>query len=186
MNIGIRCFGHDFITPLPERIAFQQKTDFTFHSLKVDGQVVGYISMFHFPKDFLDELLTGRRIERDISLKEVLSFVRLEPISVYIDVVAIDPHLPAHLRHLYAGIMVSRFIDLILNLIANGFQLTSIYTVTATVEGDNLVKKLGFHQMKGKSIAPGRIAYEYNLDQSGIERLHALSHRKQSQRSAIA
>ena len=31
MNIGIRCFGSDFITPLPERIGFQQKSDFTFH-----------------------------------------------------------------------------------------------------------------------------------------------------------
>src|SRR2546430_1540745 len=113
MNIGIRCFGRDFITPLPERIAFQQKSDYTFHSLKVDGLVVGYMSMFRFPENFLDDLLTGRRIEREITVKEVLPFARLEPFSAYIDVIAVDPNLPIHLQHLYAGIIVSRFINLL-------------------------------------------------------------------------
>jgi predicted DNA-binding transcriptional regulator AlpA len=178
LKIGIRCFGSDFITPLPERIAFQQKSEFTFHSLKVDGQVVGYVSLFRFPPDFLDDLLTGRHIERDITVKEVLPFVRLEPFNAYIDVFAIDPTLPSHLRHLYAGIMVARFIDLILNLLANGYQITRLYTVTATIEGDKLVQKLGFRRMEGKSIAPGRTAYEYALDPQGIERLRAQSQRE--------
>ena len=177
MNIGIRCFGRDFITPLPERISFQQKSDFTFHSLKVNGHVLGYISVFHFPEDFLDDLLIGRKIERDITLKEVLPFVRLESFCVYIDVAAMDPTLPAHLRHLYAGIMASRFIDLLLNLLANGYQITRIYTVTSTVEGDNLVRKLGFQCIEGKSIAAGRTAYEYVLDQTGIQHLRMFSHR---------
>ncbi len=177
MEIGIRCFGRDFITPLSERIAFQQKSDYTLHSLKVDGLVVGYVSMFRFPDRFLDALLTGRSIERDITVKEVLPFVRLEPFSIYIDVMAIDPHLPLHMQHLYAGIMVSRFIDLVFNLIANGYQIMHIYTVTATMEGDNLVRKLGFRHLEGKSVAPGRTAYEFMLDQPGLQRLKALSHR---------
>jgi hypothetical protein len=171
MNIGIRCFGSDFITPLPERIAFQQKSDFTFHSLKVDGRVMGYISMFRLPEEFLDDLLTSRKIERNITLREVLPFVRLEPFSIYIDVVAVDPNLPKHMRHLYAGILISRFMDLLSSLIANGYELTRIYTVTATIEGDNLVRKLGFRLMEGKSMAPGRTPYEYVLDQRGLERL---------------
>ncbi|HZU68127.1 MAG TPA: hypothetical protein VFA09_12690 [Ktedonobacteraceae bacterium] len=177
MNIGIRCFGSDFITPLAERIAFQQKSEFTFYSLKVDGEVVGYISMFRLSENLLEDLLTGRKIEREISVKEMLPFVRLEPFSIYIDVIAIDPHLTAHKRHLYAGLIVSRFIDLLLNLLANGYQITRIYTVTATVEGDNLVRKLGFRHLDGKSLAPGRNAYEYVLDQAGIKRLRDFSHR---------
>ena len=178
MNIGIRCFGSDFITPLPERIAFQQKSDYTFHSLKVDGRVAGYVSMFRFPDNFLDDLLTGRAIERDITVKEVLPFARLEPFSVYIDVMAVDPHLPIHMRRFYAGVMVSRFIDLLLNLLANGYQISHLYTVTATVEGDQLVEKLGFQLMEGKSIAPGRTAYQYILDQDGMYHLQMYSHRR--------
>lgn len=177
MNIGIRCFGSDFITPLAERIAFQQKSEFTFHSLKVNGEVAGYISMFRLPENFLDDLLTGRKIEREISVKEVQPFVRLEPFSIYIDVIAVDPNLPAHKRHLYAGIIVSRFIDLLLNLLANGYQIMHIYTVTATVEGDMLVRKLGFRRLEGKSLAPGRTAYEFALDRPGIQELHTFSHR---------
>jgi predicted DNA-binding transcriptional regulator AlpA len=178
MTIGIRCFGSDFITPLPERIAFQQKSDYTFHSLKVDGRVAGYVSMFRFPDNFLDDLLTGRAIERYITVKEVLPFARLEPFSVYIDVMAVDPHLPIHKRRFYAGVMVSRFIDLLLNLLANGYQITHLYTVTATMEGDQLVKNLGFQLIEGKSIAPGRIAYQYVLDQDGIDHLQLYSHRR--------
>src|SRR5205823_3968718 len=58
MQIGMKCFGPEFITPLPERIAFQLKSQYTFWSLKVSGHVVGYVSMFRFPPDFLDVLLT--------------------------------------------------------------------------------------------------------------------------------
>lgn len=178
MQIGIRCFGSDFITPLSERIAFQQKSNFTFHSLKIEGRVVGYISMFRFPSEFLDDLLTGRRIERDITVQEVMPFKRLEPFSIYIDVAAVDPMLPKNTRHLYAGIMIARFIDLLANLLSNGYQITQIYTVTATAEGDNLVRSLGFQHLEGKSIAPGRVAYEYTLDPEGIELLLQFSRRK--------
>lgn len=182
MNIGIRCFGRDFITPLAERIAFQQKSEFTFHSLKVDGQVVGYVSMFRFAQDFLDSLLTGSKIEVDIAAKDIIPFARLEPFDIYIDVIAVDPLLPKNLRGLYAGILVLRFADLLNNLLANGYQINNIYTVTATVEGDNLVRKLGFRRMEGKSIAPGRVAYKYVIDSSGVEYLKKYTRRGQSQR----
>jgi len=176
-DIGIRCFGSEFITPLAERIAFQQKSEYTFWSLKVEGRVVGYVSLFRFPPRFLDDILTGRHIERDITVNEVLPFTRLEPFNVYIDVMAVDPQLPHHLRHLYAGIIVSRLADVILDLRANGYLIETLYTVTATQEGDNLVRKLGFHLMPGKSLAPGRVAYEFKLDSEGLERLKSLSRR---------
>jgi hypothetical protein len=178
MYIGIRCFGGEFITSLPERIGFQQKSEFTFYSLKVDGHVVGYISMFHLPPTFLDDLLTGKRIERDITLKEVLKFPRLEPFDIYIGVLAVDPNLSAHERHLYAGIIVSRFANLILHLRDNGYLIRTVYVVSATKEGDNLIRKVGFRLIPGKSIAPGRLAYEFPLDDQGIQRLQELTGRK--------
>jgi len=183
MNIGIRCFGQDFITPLAERIAFQSKSEYTFHSLKVNGQVVGYISMFRFDDAFLDDLLTGRKLEREITEKNVYPFERLKPFSIYIDVIAVDVLLPIHLRQLYAGIMLSRFVDMLSNMITNDYQISHVYTVTTTVEGDKLVKKLGFSLMQGKSIAPGRIAYQYVLDEQGFAHLQSMSRRGQSQRS---
>jgi len=177
MQIGIRCFGREFITPLPERISFQQKSEFTFWSLKVDGRVVGYVSMFRFPPAFLDDLLTGRHIERDITVKEVLPFTRLEPFDIYIDVMAVDPALSSHLRHLYAGIIASRLATILLDLRANGYFIQTVYTVSATKEGDNLVRKAGFHLMPGKSQVPGRLAYHFPLDEHGIQRLQVLSGR---------
>lgn len=177
MLIGVRCFGQEFITSLPERIAFQQKSECTFWSLKVDGRVVGYVSMFRFPPTFLDDLLTGRKIEREITVKEVLSFTRLEPFDIYIDVMAVDPTLSPHLRHLYAGIIVTRLADILLDLKANGYFIGTVYTVSATKEGDTLVRKAGFHRMTDKSIAPGRIAYEFSLNEEGIQRLQVLSWR---------
>jgi hypothetical protein len=177
MDIGIRNFGSELITPLPERIAFQQKNEFTFWSLKIEGRVVGYASLFRFLPQFLDALLTGRHIERDITVKEVLPFTRLEAFNLYIDVMAIDPQLPHHLRHLYAGVIVSRLADVLLDLRANGYLIEALYTVTATQEGDNLVKKLGFHLMSGKSLAPGRVAYEFRLDEQGLKHLKSFSRR---------
>ena len=134
--------------------------------------------MFRFEPQFLDDLLTGRRIERDIAVRDVLSFTRHEPFNIYIDVMAVDPDLPIHLRTLYAGIIVSRFADTLLNLLANGYTIAKLFTVTATKEGDSLVRKLGFHLMDGKSRAPGRTAYEFALDEQGIEQLKEHSRRE--------
>lgn len=177
LRIGIACFGEEFITPLPERIAFQQKAEFTFWSLKVDGRVVGYLSTFRFAPQFLDDLLTGRRIEREITLADILPFQRLTPFDIYIDVMATDPALPLHERRLYAGIIAQRFANKILDLRANNYDIRHLYTVTATREGDNLVRGVGFQLIEGKSIAPGRLAYVFPLDAQGIERLRSLSGR---------
>jgi hypothetical protein len=78
---------------------------------------------------------------------------------------------------LYGGIIIFHFIDVIHNLIANDYQITGIYTVTTTKEGQRLAEKIGFRQMKGKSIVPGRIAYEYRLDDEGIQRLQTFQQR---------
>ncbi len=175
MELGIRCFGEEYITPLAERVAFQEKSEYTFWSLKVNNHVAGYLSIFRFPPEFLDDILTGKHIERDITIREVLRFKRLEPFDVYIDVMATDPRLPAHERHLYAGIIVSRFANTILDLRNNGYQIENLYTVTATPEGDNLVKSLGFTLLKGKSLAPGRVAYAHKLDELGMKHLAELA-----------
>jgi len=177
MHIGIKCFGPQYITPLAERIAFQLKNGYTFWSLKVDGQVVGYISLFRFPPDFQEDILTGAHIERDITVREVLPFERGKSFAVYIDVMAVDPDLAPHLRRLYGGVIASRFADRILDLLANGYQIEKLYTVTATQEGDNLVREAGFQLMPGKSLVPGRTAYEIALDEAGIERLKERSRR---------
>lgn len=179
MQIGIRCFGSEYITPLPERIAFQLKSEYTFWSLKVDGHVVGYVSMFRFPPGFLDDLLTGKQIERAITVREVLPFTRQEPFDVYIDVMAVDPALPTHEQRLYGGIIASRLANKILDLLDNGYQIKTVYTVTATKEGDNLVRKVGFQPMKGKSLAAGRHAYEYQLEEQGLAHLQELSGRSE-------
>jgi predicted DNA-binding transcriptional regulator AlpA len=177
MDIGIRCFGSEYITPLPERISFQQKSEHTFWSLKSEGRVVGYLSMFRFPPPFLNDILIGRHIERDITVKQVLPFTRLEAFDVYIDVMAVDPKLPHHLRNLYAGIMVTRFANVILDFRSNGYLINNLYTVTATSEGDNLVRKLGFQLLDGKSLAPGRVAYLFKLDEDGMNHLKELTRR---------
>lgn len=177
MSIGIRCFGREFITPLGERIGFQRKSEFTFWSLKVDGRVVGYISMFRFPDKFLEGLLTGLRIEREITVKEVLPFTLNEPFDIYIDVLAMDPNIPSSLRKWYAGVLVSRFSDTLLHLIGNGYRIQRLYTVTATQEGDKLVREAGFQLLENKSQVPGRTAYIYQLDQASIEHLKEVSRR---------
>ena len=178
MYIGIRCFGREFITPLAERIGFQRKSEFTFWSLKVDGRVVGYISMFRFPEQFLDDILTGRRIEREITVKEVLPFTVNEPFDIYIDVLALDPNIRSNLRKWYAGVLISRFTDTLLNLLGNGYRIRRLYTVTATQEGDALVREAGFQLLENKSQVPGRTAYVYQLDQAGIEHLKEASRRR--------
>ena len=171
MAIGIRCFGQDFVTSLPERTAFQQKSEHTFYSLKVHGDVVGYLSLFHLTDDMLADLLTGCKSESEITVRDIKPFTRREPFSVYIDVVAIDPSLPEHVQHLYAGIMIFYVIDLILDLLVNNYLITHLYTVTTRMKGSHLARKVSFEFLEGKSLVAGRSAYRYSLDSQGIQRI---------------
>lgn len=175
LEIGVLCFGAQYITPLPQRIGFQQKNGNTFWSLKVNGKVAVYGSTFHFPPKFLDDILTGRRVESSITVKQVLQFPKGEPFDIYIDVLAADPRLELHTREYYSGIFVLRFANQILDLIANDHQIRTLYTVTASKRGDNIVNKLGFQIMKGKSEKAGRIAYRFDLDEPGLAKLAELA-----------
>lgn len=156
---------------LAERIAFQQKSRFTFHSLKVHGTVVGFISLFRLPDGLLDDLLTERKIPAEITVEHVLPFVRLEPFSIYIDIIAINPDLSKHLQRLYAGMMLYRFIDLLSHLRGSNYQISGLYAVADTPAGERLLKKAGFQQMQGKSLVADRPAYQYLFDAQGLQRL---------------
>ncbi len=176
MAIGVKCFGQDFITSLSERIAFQQKSEHTFYSLKVHGDVVGYLSLFRLTNPMLADLLTGRKSESEITLRDIKPFTRLEPFNVYIDVVAINPGLPDHVQRLYAGIMIFYIVDLILDLLLNNYPITHLCTVTTRMKGEHLARKIGFKFLEEKSLVMGRSAYIYHLDEQGVQRLRRLHH----------
>jgi hypothetical protein len=174
MKLGIRSFGRDFITPLEDRIAFQQKNEFTFHSLKAHGHVVGYFSIFHLCPSFLEQLLVGSKVERDITVPDVLPFPRLDPFSVYIDVLAVDPLLPHHQRILYAGLLISHMFHLLASLRQNGYFIEKVYTITTSKETDALTERVGFRKLNHKSLSPGRIAWELTLNEDSINQLSTL------------
>jgi hypothetical protein len=178
MNIGIRCFGTQFITPLAVRACFQEKNPYSFHSLKVHGQVVGYFSLFRFKPEFLERLLQGTSLERDITTHDILPFDQLETFDIYIDVIVVDPDLPHHLRSLYAGILLAHFVQLMLQLYqVEHYPLRHLYTVTTTHEGARIVPRFGFHQLPQKSLIPARIAWENCFQEQGIALYELLNKR---------
>lgn len=177
MLLGIRCFGEKYITPLPERIGFQQKSEHTFYSLRdASNHVVAYISMFHFPPVFLDDILTGRKVEHEITVKEVLKFPLHKPFDLYIDVLAVDPALPWRERRLCTRRIVREFANLLLHLVDEGYEIRTVYTVSATDDGDRLISH-HFHLMEGKSTKVSRLAYEFHLDEQGIRHLQEMTGR---------
>ena len=171
MEIGIRAFGKDFITPLADRIAFQQKCEFTFHSLKAHGKVVGYLSLFRFTDTFLDKILHGEQVERNITIHDFLPFTRLESFNLYIDVLAIDPLLSHHLRNLYAGLLVSHLFHLLVSLQKNGYLIDKVYTITSTRESDNLAARAGFQKVQTRSLTPNRVVWELPLGEKQVQLL---------------
>ena len=133
--------------------------------------VVGYVSLLRFAPAFLDDLLTGRQIEREITVQQILPFERLQPFDVYIDVMAVDPTLPPHHRRFYAGLIAVRLAKKLLELRSNGYLIERLCTVTTRPEGDRMVKRIGFHPIVGKSMVPGRLPYEFPLNEVGIEKI---------------
>ena len=127
--------------------------------------------MFRLPDGLLDDLLTERKMLLEITVEQVLPFVHLEPFSVYINIIAVNPDLSKHLQRLYAGTIIYRFIDLLYHFQNNGYQIDTLYATAYTSAGERLLKKLSFQQMQGKSLAARRSAYQYVLDAQGLQRL---------------
>lgn len=174
IKIAQKCFGYGFTFPLAQSIAFQQKCKFAYYSLKVRGEVVGYIALFPLPERLLENLLTGYTLKQEITVADILTFERLEPMQIYLDDIAVDPDLPAHIRHLYAGLLLYYSIDMIFLLYTQNYQITDFYALAYTPEGEELLKKLNFQIMPGKSLIANRPAYIYHCDTQTVEILQAL------------
>ena len=134
--------------------------------------------MHNLLPNVLEDILTGRKEIGELRSKDVLKFERAKPFNIYTGVIAVDPSLPNHLRHFYAGIIIRHRADMILRLITTNYLIENLYTVTTTKEGDRLAKKLGYKRIEGKSLIKGKIAYQYTIDEKGLERIEELSGRK--------
>lgn len=168
-------YGSSF--SLAERIALQQKCRFCYYSLKLRGVVMGYGSMFSLSGQVLEDLLTGRKIEADITPKMVLPFVRRKPFEIYLDALAIDPHLPQHQAHYYAGVLIYRFIDLLFRWLSNDYQITGLYVVAHSGQDEGVLERLGFQFMQDTSLVSTRKPYRYLIDAPGREQLQRLQER---------
>lgn len=162
---------------LAERIALQQKCRFCYYSLKSHGAVMGYGSFFSLPEQVLKDLLTGQKIEADITSDMVLPFVRHTPFDMYVDALAIDPRLPQHQAHYYAGVLVYRCIDLLFRWLLNDYQITGLYVVVHSGQDESVLQRLGFQFMQNASFVPTRKPYRYVIDSSGKEQLQRLQER---------
>lgn len=178
MEIAGKYFGRDSVIPLADRIAIQQKNEFTYYSLKVDDHVVGYTSMHRLPPKLLDDILTGKAAIEELKAKDVLPFERATPFDILHSIIAVDPSLPSHLRHFYAGVLIRHRADMLLRLLTTNYMIKNIYAVTATKDGDRLVQRLGFQRIEGKSLVKGRTAYQYPINEETIARLEEVSGRK--------
>jgi hypothetical protein len=174
ITIAQKYFEQNMILPLPIRLVLQQRTHFAFHSLKVRGQPVGYIALFRLPEELLNTLLTGQNIFQNVRPEDVLPLVRLEPFRVYFDAIVIDPALPSHLRRLYAGTLLYQMADHLLYLCANDYQITGLYAIPYTLEGEQLVLKLGFQPWESLPMLSRHRAYEYLLNAQGLQSLQKM------------
>ncbi|MGH2510150.1 MAG: hypothetical protein ACRDHZ_22455 [Ktedonobacteraceae bacterium] len=174
LKIAKKYQWYGFPFSLAERIALQQKCRFCYYSLKLRGAVIGYGSIFSLSEQVLDDLLTGQKIEVDITSGMVLPFVRREPFGAYLDALAIDPALPQHQAHYYAGVLIYHVIDLLFRWLINDYQVTVLYVVAHSEQDEKLLKRLGFQLMPDTSLVSTRKPYRYLMDHAGREHLQRL------------
>jgi predicted DNA-binding transcriptional regulator AlpA len=177
MELGVLYYGRDFIAPLADRLAMQQRSEFTFWSLKHHGHVVGYTSLMRLPDELLADLLSGLKIERDIGVRDVLPFERLQPFTAYTDVFVVDPHIPSAQQHIYVDALIAGLVDVLFDLRTNGYLVERWTAVTVSPVSDAVAEQLRFRWLPG-SIAPGRKPCECVLDEEHLRHLWSLSSKR--------
>ena len=177
IELGKLYYGRDFITSLADRLAMQQHNEFTFWSLKHHSHVVGYTSLMRLPDELLADLLSGRKIERDIRVRDVLSFERLQPFTVYIEDFATDPHIPSAQQPIYVDALLTGLVNVLLDLCINGYQVERWAAVSVLPESDAVAERLGCRWLPG-SFAPGRKPCECVLDEEHLRQLWSMSSKR--------
>src|SRR5260370_30306820 len=159
-------FGGVNTIALETRIAWLQKNPDIDYFLKQDGQIVGYFSLIPLHPEIMDDLLHRRRLAKDLSAEDILSYVPGVPVDLYAMAIGVRPGVSLSQKRTWGEKLLLGARRIIVELGQRGIVIRSIKAHSSTPDGINLMRHAGFTEVV--SSIPGMHDFVIDVEPSGL------------------
>jgi len=164
MEISQALFGVGRET-LDERMRILKKNPDTYHLLRDEDQILGYLAIMPLKPGNLDKVLK-QTIPVKIDPEDIESFEKERGIDVYLYAIGVKPGFTAAEKHVYGSRLVARLIGLIIEWGEKGISIGTIAARSSMPDGIRFMKHAGFTEIE--SPTPERRTFVINVKESGI------------------
>lgn len=157
--------GHNTI-PIEKRIAWIRKNPDIDYLLKQDGQVVGCFSIVPLHQETIDDLLNQRRIAKDLTEDDILTYESGIPIDLYGMVIGIRPGVSIGQKRIWAEGLLRGARKVIIGLGERGIVIRSIQAHSTKPDGIRLMRHIGFTEIVSR--IPSMHDFKIDVEESGL------------------
>ncbi len=168
MEISDALFGAGrSVTPLEKRIAWLEKNPDTYHVLKQEDQIIGYVSILplkaNSPKT---KLLLGGTTAVDITPNDIIEFKEGVHTDIYVMSIGIKPTDNANEKHIYGSSLIRGLRNLLVKLGKKGVIIETIAARSDTPDGIRVLRHTGFTEIE--PLLPQKRAFIIHVQESGV------------------
>ena len=159
-------FGGINTISLKTRMAWLQKNPDIDYFLKQEDQIVGYFSLVPLRPEPIDDLLHRRRLAKDLSAEDILSYTPGVPVDLYAMAIGVRPGVSLGQKRAWGEKLLLGARRIIVELGQRGIVIRTIKAHSSTPDGINLMRHIGFTEVV--SSIPGMHDFVIDVEQSGL------------------
>ncbi len=159
-------FGGVNTISLETRLAWLQKNPDSEYLLKQEDQIVGYFSLVPLRPETIDNLLHRRRLARDLSAEDILSYIPGVPVDLYAMAIGVRPGVSLSQKRTWGEKLLLGARRIIVELGQRGIVIRTVKAHSSTPDGINLMRHIGFTEVV--SSIPGMHDFIIDVEQSGL------------------
>jgi hypothetical protein len=148
-----------------ERMEILKRNPDTYHMLRDDDQVIGYLAVMPLQAGKLEKVL-NQVIPVQINSEDIDDFKGGKDIDLYLHAIGVRPVFNATERHSYGARLISGLMDMIIEWGENGVKIGTIAARSNMPDGIRLMKHMGFTEIE--RLTPERRTFIIDVKSSGI------------------
>jgi hypothetical protein len=159
-------FGSHLTIPLEKRIEWLKKNPDIDYLLKQEGQIVGYFSIAPLRPSTIDDLLSQRRLAKDLCADDILPYEPGKSVELYGMAIGVRPGVSLSQKREWGMALILGARKVLLDLGRRGIVITHIRAHSSKPDGIRLMRHIGFTE----TIAafPGLRDFVIDVEPSGL------------------
>lgn len=148
-----------------ERMKLLERNPITYHLLKSEDQIIGYVAMMPLKPGRLEKVLK-QTIPVSIEPEDIEELKEGSSIDLYLHAIGVKPGFTLTEKHTYGSRLVAELITQIIELGKQGITIGTIAARSNTPDGIRLMRHAGFTEIE--PLTPERRTFVIEVEESGI------------------